>query len=109
MSDTECPYCEGDIEINHDDGYGFEKDMTHQQECPHCDKVFTFITSTLYCYDTAQAECLNGGEHQWENTRTFPREYTRKFCRMCDEHRPFTPEEKEEFVKSLTPQLRSKV
>ena len=28
MYDVECPYCGAEIEINHDDGYGYEEDET---------------------------------------------------------------------------------
>jgi len=28
-----CPYCGAEQEICHDDGYGYEEDVLHQQEC----------------------------------------------------------------------------
>jgi len=31
MSDVECPYCGADVEINHDDGYGYTEDCLHEQ------------------------------------------------------------------------------
>jgi hypothetical protein len=34
--DTNCPYCDADIEINHDDGYGYEEDRKHEQQCNNC-------------------------------------------------------------------------
>ena len=29
-------------DINHDDGYGYEEDVTHEQECSNCEKTFVF-------------------------------------------------------------------
>ena len=50
MSDVKCPYCGTDQEINHDDGYGYEEDDHHEQDCVSCDKEFKFTTSIIYCY-----------------------------------------------------------
>jgi len=33
MSDVTCPYCRDEQEINHDDGYGYEEDKEHEQDC----------------------------------------------------------------------------
>jgi glutaredoxin len=33
MSDVQCPYCNADIDIDHDDGYGYEEDKTFMQTC----------------------------------------------------------------------------
>ena len=44
--DTECPYCGGEIEINHDDGY--EEDELHEQKCEHCLKMFGYETSVIF-------------------------------------------------------------
>jgi glutaredoxin len=31
--DIECPYCEKQQEIDHDDGYGYDEDQAHKQTC----------------------------------------------------------------------------
>jgi len=87
MSDVNCPYCDAEQEINHDDGRGYAEDETHQQQCSECDKHFTFTTSISYYYEAQKADCLNGAEHDWKPTHTFPKEYTKMRCVMCDEER----------------------
>lgn len=29
MSDLQCPYCEADQEVNHDDGMGYDESLRH--------------------------------------------------------------------------------
>ena len=51
MSDVGCPYCGEDQEINHDDGYGYDEGVEHEQECFYCGKSFKFTTAISYEYD----------------------------------------------------------
>ena len=62
MSDVNCPYCGAGQEINHDDGYGYEEDRDHEQDCVDCGKVFKFTTSISYNYSV---ECQDG-DHDME-------------------------------------------
>lgn len=48
---VKCPYCNKSQKINHDDGYGYEEDRIHQQECDSCDKTFIYTTSIVFYYD----------------------------------------------------------
>ena len=89
--DTECPYCGADVEINHDDGYGYSEDDLHNQECGECGKAFTYTTAIHFSYRTSKADCLNGGEHQYEKTKTWPPEFARMRCTECGEEKPLTP------------------
>ena len=66
MSDVECPYCGLGQDINHDDGYGYEEDETHQQQCPRCKKTFTYKTCISTSYQVEKADCLNGFAHLWK-------------------------------------------
>jgi hypothetical protein len=91
--DVECPYCEKWQEINHDDGYGYEEDVYHEQQCYDCGKIFTFTTSIIYHYESRKADCLNGSKHKWKQRYTFPREYTKMTCEDCEETREPTNEE----------------
>jgi len=50
MSDVECPYCNSTQEINHDDGYGYAEDETHDQECGDCGKTFQYTTELSLNY-----------------------------------------------------------
>ena len=86
--DTECPYCGEDVEINHDDGYGYSEDETHQQECGACGKTFTYTTMIHFSYSPSKADCLNGGEHDYRKTATYPPEFARLRCKMCDDEKP---------------------
>lgn len=90
--DTDCPYCGAAVEINHDDGYGYEEDMLYQQECEVCAKTFVFRTSISLSYEPRQADCLNGAEHQWERTTTLPPEFARLRCAVCEEEKPLPKE-----------------
>lgn len=92
--DIECPYCGGQQNIDHDDGYGYEEDVVHQQQCCDCDMIFTYTTSIIYHYNPQKADCLNGSEHKWKPTLTYPKIATKMRCEICDEERTPTKEEK---------------
>ena len=92
-SDTKCPYCGKEQEIDHDDGYGYEEDEIYMQECEACEKTFTFTTSIIFTYESYQADCQNGGEHNFKPTITSPLIATRMRCEMCGYER--TPTDKE--------------
>lgn len=96
----ECPYCGCGQEINHDDGYGYEEDTYHQQECHNCEKIFSFTTSIVLHYEASKCDCQNGGDHKWKPTITVPRQYTQMICAMCDERRPCTEGELKEVIES---------
>lgn len=95
--DIECPYCQEDQDINHDDGYGFEEDTVFRQTCRYCDKTFVYSTGTLFVYYPEKADCLNDAEHNYKLTTTYPKEYSMMRCTMCDEERKPTNEEREEY------------
>lgn len=84
----ECPYCGSDVEINHDDGYGYDEDQIHNQGCRACGKTFVYTTSIDVSHELSQADCLNGGEHMWEKTKTYPPEFARMRCTVCGEEKP---------------------
>lgn len=93
--DIECPYCEEPQDINHDDGYGYEEGVTHQQQCGKCDKTFTYTTSISFYYEAEKADCLNGDvEHDWKPETIFPKFFAKMRCKICDETREPTDEER---------------
>jgi hypothetical protein len=94
MSDVECPYCEAEQEICHDDGYGYTEGEIYQQECSSCGKVFIFTTSISFNYDAERADCLNGGEHIYKRTITAPRWAARDRCEVCGDEKPIPEEER---------------
>ena len=83
MSDVYCPYCGKAQDINHDDGYGYEEEMKHQQECVSCGKSFVFTTSISFYYEVEKADCLNGEPHKLKKTATIPAEYAKMRCEVC--------------------------
>jgi hypothetical protein len=95
--DTNCPYCDAVVEINHDDGYGHQENSKHIQECCECGKTFTFTTSIIFHYEVEKADCLNGGEHDYQRTKTFPIEFSKMQCTMCDARREMTQDERKHF------------
>lgn len=92
-----CPYCKHEIEINHDDGRGYEEEILHEQECNNCGKTFVFSTHISFDYTLYKADCLNeGGEHDWKPTITYPKQFTKMRCTMCESERHTTKEERQE-------------
>ncbi len=88
MYDVRCPYCRAENEICHDDGYGYEEDRQHQQECSRCEKTFVYTTYISFSYTAYQADCLNGAEHKFRETTTYPPEFARLQCIDCGEEKP---------------------
>lgn len=109
MKNIDCPYCDHGQNIDHDDGYGHEEDRLHQQECESCLKIFTFRTSIIYHYESFRAKCLNGGEHKFVPSITYPNCLTKMGCETCEETRGLTDKERkklkiqtvEEYLKEL--------
>jgi len=88
FKDIKCPYCGHEQDINHDDGYGYEEDEIHQQECSECEKYFAYATAIIFNYDVWAAPCMNDGEHDFRKTNTFPEEFTVLECKLCGERKP---------------------
>lgn len=95
--DLECPYCEKELDINHDDNFGYQEGVKHHMECYHCEKSFVFETSISFYYEPEKADCLNGSEHDYQLTHTYPKEFSKMRCSMCDDERGLTDEERLKF------------
>lgn len=93
MSDINCPYCNAEQEICHDDGYGMEEGVRHEQECGVCEKTFVYETSISIYHEAFRADCLNGGAHNYAQTHTWPKEYTMMACIVCEKERKPTEDE----------------
>lgn len=89
MYDCICPYCDKGME-NPDDCY--EPNTLYEEECPHCGLNFVFEVEYSITYNTKQASCLNGGNHDYKKTDTFPIEFTRLRCTMCGDEQPLKME-----------------
>lgn len=97
MSDLNCPYCNAELSVCHDDGFGYEEGVNHQMECGYCEKSFVFQTSISFYYEPAKADCLNDGKHDWKKNHTQPSYFTKMECSMCGDTRELTQEERVEF------------
>lgn len=97
MSDTNCPYCGSEVEICHDDGYGYEEDEIHHEYCSDCDKYFAYRTTIVFYYDAEKADCLNSEEdiHSWEPRYKgkIHRSMAEMECTVCGERRKCTDQE----------------
>lgn len=71
--DVECPYCGEPEDICHDNGYGEEGEI-HHQECGSCGKMFAFTIEISFNYEVSEAPCLNGGKHKKVAVIGFPKE-----------------------------------
>ena len=94
MKDTNCPYCNAEIDIDHDDGEGFEEGVGHEQECPECEQTFVYYTSISFSYSTHKADCLNDGVCDYELSNTHPKFLTEMQCKNCGGKRKLTEQEK---------------
>jgi len=95
--DIECPYCEKELDINHDDGFGYEEGVKHQQTCGCCGKSFVFETSISFYYEPDKADCLNDDNHDYKMTTTVPMEFSQMECTMCGDRREMSNEERAKF------------
>lgn len=98
MSDINCPYCDSALEINHDDGYGYDEGQKYEQECGDCGKTFVFETAISFDYTVSKADCLNDGEHRYKLTTTIPKEATRQRCEDCGHEMPMTEVQRKEIL-----------
>ena len=98
--DVECPYCGHEFEICHDDGHASIEDEIYHEQCPKCEKNFVFTICYHISYREYKADCLNGGEHDYQRTITFPPECARMRCTMCgDEKKPLPKYKKDDWVR----------
>lgn len=95
MKDIQCPYCEEEQDINHDDGQGYAESEAHTQQCKYCEKTFVYYTSIHFSYEAKKADCLNDGEHDYKPSSTYPTYFTKMQCSMCDHERKPTAKERE--------------
>lgn len=97
--DVNCPYCNAENEICHDDGYGYAEDETFGQECHACRKTFAYTTYTHHSYTVKQAPCMNGEPHELEPSCIHPPIFKNpRHCKHCDwTDREIDPEKYREF------------
>ena len=88
MSYLYCPYCDAQVEVCHDDGFGYAEGVLHEYDCGNCGKNFVFETCISLDYYPKKADCLNDGEHKYEKTNTIPAKYARLKCNMCGHEKP---------------------
>lgn len=93
MYDCRCPYCGESID-DPDDCY--EPDITYEWECPHCGKNFVFTVDYIRTYHEKEADCLNGGSHDYEMVNIYPKlKFTKVRCKMCGDTKIINEKEQE--------------
>lgn len=97
---VDCPYCGHVNEIEYSEGHGVDEGVLHEQECSGCEKYFVFSTHITFSHEAKKADCLNGGEHDYKPTCTYPIEFTEMACTMCDHRRKLTDDEMKELLKN---------
>jgi len=98
-ADVDCPYCGAELEINHDDGYGYQEDVIHEQECSKCDMMFAYTTSISFYYEAYKADCLNGAKHKVKKAVAFPAYMPPRYrCVDCDFETTITDDNKEKVL-----------
>jgi len=85
MSDLECPYC-GKEQLHIDSDYG--QDDESEYECEHCEKNFMLHASWEISFSSRKADCLNGGEHNYEITKHCAEIFRVLRCSMCNDEKP---------------------
>ncbi len=88
MKDVECPYCGLEQDVDHEDCSLYREDQLFTHECEACEKTFVYSISVHISFESAKAPCLNGEDHNWERTRTFPEEFAVMRCNYCGEEKP---------------------
>ena len=88
--DIECPYCNHEFDLCHDDGAYYSESQNEEAECPECEKKFMVSTSISFNHYAEKAECLNDENHKWEkkyDLRWSPHLSHKERCRYCDKER----------------------
>jgi hypothetical protein len=93
MSDVQCPYCQYEFDVCHDDGHGMDESTRWEESCPECSKQFVFTTYFTVSHTGYKADCLNGGGHDLKLSRTYPKKFSKMECKDCDFERQPTKEE----------------
>ena len=104
-----CPYCNADIEIDHDDGYGYNEDEINEQDCPECGKTFCYTTYISYSYNLFEAPCKNGEPHNYKEIHGYPKEFYeyKRRCEVCGEETTIDEEKHKESCKKYFEGLRA--
>lgn len=102
IHDIDCPYCGAGQEINHDDGYGYEEDRTHRQECPECNKMFGFTTSSSYYYEVDKMPCANDEQHSLKPITRY-----KARCEWCDEEFTIDKKASEKAIKEYWEEIEN--
>lgn len=89
MDTVTCPYCDEDVELNHDDGKHYDEDRSEETQCSSCDKYFMVSAFCLWTFEANKADCLNDGDHDWQKIRGWPVGHfeNRRRCSVCGEEK----------------------
>ena len=97
MREINCPYCRAEVLIDPTDIGEISEDYLYEHECSACEKNFVYTIRIRHTYEAFQADCLNGADHDYQLSNTFPRELCDMVCTICDTHRQLTDEERKDY------------
>ncbi len=92
MYECTCPYCDKDLN-DPDDAYN--PGELYEKQCRYCEKIFIFEIDYIKTYHCKQADCLNGAEHDFKKTKTFPERFAKLRCTMCGMEKSLSVSDKE--------------
>jgi hypothetical protein len=57
MGDINCPHCNTELNINHDDGLGCFETCKDEMQCNECEQNFILTTYISYHYEAHKSDC----------------------------------------------------
>ncbi len=80
MEVVKCPYCS---EYHDFDPQDLIEDQLLQAECFNCEKSFTYTVTISRYIEASKAECLNGGEHNFNEMKSMYGNKKTTICSNC--------------------------
>ena len=89
MYDIECPYCNHEFKVDSEGWNEHMEEDSIEDECPKCEKRFSYSRSVTIHLESRKADCLNDGKHVFEQIVGHPKIHFRgKYeCKYCSETR----------------------
>jgi hypothetical protein len=88
MTAIRCPYCGSTAVIPEYLVCGGQEGELYPHKCDTCNFTFVFSITLTYLLTVAKANCLNGLEHNYEETFARPRKHAKLRCKDCHDEQP---------------------
>ena len=97
---VECPYCEFDNEVSHDDWENYTEEKYTETQCWECDKYFQISTSISYYHEWYKLPCSNCEPDKWKQIIWWVER-----CKYCDDKRYTKEEERKKAIEDYSNNL----